>query len=152
MYVLDSDVFSLYYVRENPSPPLKFNIESTPYEHLWITAVNVEESMKGVCNLIQKYNAAKDKERAKLASAYDLLLKVSLALSKPQMLPFDSAAYLEYAKIPRGIEKIVKTSDCRIAAIAVSLDYTVVTKNIKDFKRIRESITVKFIDWSDSST
>lgn len=151
MYVLDSDVFSLYYVRENPSPPLKFRIESTPYRQLWITAINVEESTKGALKLIQRYNEEKGEKRAGLTLAYDLLLKVKLALSKPQVLPFDDAAYAEYVKIPRGIEKTVKTRDCRIAAIAVSRDFTVITKNTQDFARIQQAIPVKFLDWSDNA-
>jgi predicted nucleic acid-binding protein len=151
VYVLDSDVFSLYFVRENPSPPLKYRIESTPYEQLWITPINVEESIRGALKLIQQYNEAKDDSRARLTFAYDLLLKVKLALSKPQILPFDDKAYAEYAKIPRGLEKTVKTGDCRIAAIAVSRDYTVITKNIRDYARIQTAIPVKFLDWSDAS-
>lgn len=148
MYILDSDVFSLYFVRENPSPPLRYRIESTPYEQLWITAINVEESMAGALKLIRKYNEARGEERAKLPMAYDLLLKAKLALSRPQILPFDAAAYAEYLRIPREIERIVKTKDCRIAAIAVSRGYRVITKNTRDFERIRAAIPVDFDDWS----
>jgi predicted nucleic acid-binding protein len=149
VYVLDSDVFSLYYVRENPTPPLKYRIESTPYEQIWITAINVEESTKGALKLIQEYNELKDENRIKLTSAYDLLLKVRLALSKPQILDFDAKAYAEYEKIPRGLEKIVKTGDCRIAAIAVSRGYTVVTRNTRHYERIQQVIPVQFVNWAD---
>lgn len=146
MYVLDSDVFTAYYTRENPSPPLRYRIESTPYKDLWITAVNVEESTKGALKLIQKYSEARDGEG--LTSAYDLLLKVQFALTKPQILPFDKAALQEYVKIPRGVEKIVKARDCRIASIAVARGYTVVTFNERDFTRIQAVIPVKFVNWA----
>lgn len=148
MYVLDSDVFTAYYTRENPSPPLKYRIESTPYEQLWITAINVEESTNGALKLIRQYNELKDENRARLILAYDLLLKVQLALSRPQVLPFDAAAYAEYVKIPREIEKIVKTRDCRIAAIAVSRGYTVVTINTQDYERIKRAIPVQVVNWA----
>lgn len=150
MYVLDTCVFSPYYVRENPKPPLKEKIESTPYEELWITAITVEETIQGALRLIREIDNQKLEKQRELPAAYDLLVKVTYALNKPQILPFDKAAFDVYKTIPEKVRK-GKTRDCRIAAITVSRGrpFTLVTHNEDDFRDIKRNALpqLDFVNW-----
>ena len=148
MYVLDTCIFSLYFVRENPTPPLKEKILATPDTELWITSITVEEGLDGAFTLIRKRDALPIHRQDSLVLAYDLLEKVFFALHRPQHLPFDAAAFAVYKTIPSTVRK-GRTRDCRIASVAVSMGYTVVTRNTEDFKEIKKALpSLQFVDWS----
>jgi tRNA(fMet)-specific endonuclease VapC len=148
VYVLDTCVFSPYFIRENSQPPLKERIESTPFEDIWITAITHEEAIQGAFKLINKYESLKIESQDKLIWAYDLLGQVVFALTKPQLLSFSDAAFAVYRGIPERVRK-GRTRDCRIASIAVSQDYTVVTHNIDDFSEIKSKALpqLKYTRW-----
>lgn len=148
MYVLDTCIFSLYFVRENPTPPLKEKILATPDNELCITSITVEEGLSGAFTLIRKRDGLQIHQQASLVDAYSLLNTVFFALHRPQHLPFDSAAFAVYKTIPTNVRK-GRTRDCRIASVAVSLGYTVVTRNTEDFEVIKKALpSLRFVDWS----
>lgn len=60
------------------------------------------------------------------------------------VLPYDEAAFAHFAQLQRAKIRI-GTQDLRIAAIALSRNATVVTRNLRDFGKVPGLITV---DWS----
>lgn len=142
MYVLDTDVFSYYFVRDSANECLRHNIESTPYERLWITTITIEEALHGVIKLVETYEKSTvEEEKAKIVFAYSLFPDVLEAINKPQTLAFDNAAYVEYLNLPSELTRN-KERDCRIACVAVSRNYTLVTNNSRHFPEIQRAFNV----------
>lgn len=62
--------------------------------------------------------------------------------------PFDEDAQRIFESIPKAIRTTTRVNDCKIAAIALSNDCTVISANQKDFRRIETAIPVKWKDWT----
>ena len=95
MYLLDNDIFSLYFTRESPQPILERRILETPNEHLWISVVTAEESIRGAFKLIKDHQ-----QTARVTLGYQFLTKILYALNQYQILPFDNVAYTSFQSIP----------------------------------------------------
>jgi predicted nucleic acid-binding protein len=75
---------------------------------------------------------------------YEFLRKVIGDLSRFQILPYDDEAERIFQALPPAVKRI-GTKDCRIAASALSRDFTVITRNIDDF----EQTGVRCENWID---
>jgi len=146
VYILDTDAFSEYN-RNGRQTELGRRLADVPNpeDSLFLTAVTVEEAIVGRIASIK--SSRNPPERLHLYYRY--LLDTYKELQKYQILPFDEAAQEIYERrIPRNVRE-GRTNDCRIAAIALVHDMTVITMNVKeDFSRIRDACGVKFEDWS----
>lgn len=131
MYLLDNDVFSLYFTRESPQPILERRILETPNEHLWVSIVTAEESIRGAFKLIKDCQ-----QTPRVTLGYQFLSKILYAFNQYQILSFDEAAYAAFQSIPIEIRRAIKTRDSRIAASALSRDYAVVTRNVQHFEQV----------------
>ncbi len=94
------------------------------------TVITVDESLTGWYNLIRK---AKKPDR--VVWAYDKLARATVQLAKLPILAFTLTAYTRSDQL-RGLKLNVGTDDLRIAAIALEHDATVVSANVRDFKRV----------------
>ena len=75
-------------------------------------------------------------------------LALALLFSNIEVLDFDTKAAIHYGKIRTYLEKQgtpIEPLDMMIAAHAMSLGYTVVTNNIKEFERVPD---LKFENWA----
>jgi len=64
-------------------------------------------------------------------------------------LPFDRSVQPIFERIPKAIRNNTRVNDCKIAAIAVHNDCTVISANVKDFSRIKTALTtLRFEDWT----
>ena len=73
--------------------------------------------------------------------------KVSSFLLPYEILPFDDAATVHYARIKTTLETkglVIGPNDLLIAAIALSHDATLVTNNTNEFSRI---IDLSIVNW-----
>lgn len=131
MYVLDNDIFSLYFTRESPQPTLERRILATPNEHLWISVVTAEESIRGAFKLIKD-----NQQTARVTLGYQFLSKILFAVNQYQVLPFDEAAYAAFQNINIEIRREIKTRDSRIAASALSRGFKVITRNDQHFGKV----------------
>ncbi|MGK7875808.1 MAG: type II toxin-antitoxin system VapC family toxin [Xenococcaceae cyanobacterium] len=124
LIILDTDHVSLLQ-RDKSLVVQRFN-EVNPDE-VAITVITVEEQMRGRLNLIRRASSANEQ-----ISAYTKLRKTIEALRKFNLIDFNQAAYEHFAELRR--QKIrIGTQDLRIAAIVLSVNGILVTRNLRDF-------------------
>jgi predicted nucleic acid-binding protein len=126
MFLLDTNVLSAIM---SPNVPASVGswIEGTPLRFLYATAISQAEILAGIAILPE------GRRRAGLASAALGVFEGDFA---GKLLPFDSAAAAAYAEIfaaRRGAGLHTKPIDLMIAAIALSHDLSIVTRNVDDF-------------------
>jgi tRNA(fMet)-specific endonuclease VapC len=137
--ILDTDHASLF---------LKGNtlvcdrIFQTEPDDLAISAITAEEICQGWLSEIDKYSQANQSSR--LLLAYSEFEKSLDFFQTIQRLSFDTNAYNQF-EILRHQFRRLGTRDLRIAAIALSLNATVITRNAKDFGQI-QNLSIE--DWS----
>lgn len=131
-YMLDTNI-CIYAIKHKPEQVLLRLNEHDPAE-ICISSVTYAELMHGV----QKSQAV-DKNRLALA----------LLLANIEILNFDANAAESYGEIRAELEKQgtpIGPLDMMIAGHARSLNYTVVTNNIKEFSRIKG---LKLENWTE---
>ena len=121
-YMLDTNI-CIYLMNNKDKNILKKYSNINP-EELCISNITYSELMYGV-------------EKSKKREFY--LTRVLLFLSRINILNYDFAASEEYGKIRAELErkgKVIGPNDMLIAAHAKSQGLTLITNNIKEFKRI----------------
>lgn len=139
MFLLDTDVVSLYFHYRRHNPVLEDRILRTPPELLWISTVSVAELMAGALALIQHENKA-----GRGVSGHRILHEAVLRIPFFQILLFEEADNRRYRSLPAAIRRIGR-NDCRIAAQAIERNFTIITRNLSDFTRIPG---VQTADWT----
>ncbi|PAX60180.1 type II toxin-antitoxin system VapC family toxin [Brunnivagina elsteri] len=140
IWVLDTDHLSLLQ-REHPNVKQRFN-EMNP-ANLTITIVTLEEQTKGWLNVINKYND-QPSQSEKLIFAYKGLRDRVEYLNQLNLLDFDQLAYNFYRELISQRIRI-GTRDLRIAAITLSINGILVTRNTKDFAKVPH---LQIEDWT----
>lgn len=136
LFILDSDHLSLY---QRGHEPIQQYLLSTPPENIAITIISVEELIRGRFAQVRK--AKKPKARL---NAYHWLWETFDLLTHFTVLKYNSQAEAHFQAL-RAQKIRVGTQDLRIAAIALSRNGTVVTRNQRDFEKIP---ALKIEDWS----
>lgn len=135
-WVLDTDHVSLL---QRGHPVVVRRISAVNPDEIAVTIITIVEQMYGRLDVIKR---AKSKQE--LITAYSLLRETFNRLCQANILDFNEAAFNIYNELLK--QKIrVGTQDLRIAAIALSLNATVVTRNFKDFEKVPN---LKIVDWS----
>jgi predicted nucleic acid-binding protein len=130
MYLLDTNTVSSFLDQRRYSPQLTQKILSTPPEQLFITVITVEEILRGALAAIQK-----QRQNSSITITYRYFEELFFALHHFQVLSYTTEAEDIYQALPASAKR-VGTQDCRIAAIACSRHYVVVTANVADFVAI----------------
>lgn len=131
-YMLDTNI-CIYVIKHKPEKVFQKLQEVDPSD-VCISSVTYAELVHGV-----EKSAAVDKNR----------LALSIFLANIEILDFDVNAAEGYGKIRADLEKNgtpIGPLDMMIAGHAKSLDYTVVTNNVKEFKRVRG---LKIENWAE---
>lgn len=131
-YMLDTNI-CIYAIKHKPEQVFLKLQEHDPSE-VCISSVTYAELMHGV-----EKSQAIEKNRIALA----------LLLANIEVLDFDSSAAENYGKIRAYLEKCgnpIGPLDMMIAGHAKSLDYTIVTNNMKEFNRIKG---LKLENWAE---
>ncbi len=136
IYILDSDHISL---QQRGNEPVVTRLLTVPASDIAITIINVEEIMRG--RFAQLHRAKKPQERMR---AYQWLSRSFEFLCKFAVLKYDTQAEAHFQNF-RAQKIRVGTQDLRIAAIALSHNATLVTRNKRDFERIS---ALRIEDWS----
>ena len=136
LHVLDTDILSLIQRRQQPYIQRLLTI---PPEDRAITVVSIEEQFRGWLALIRRA-----KSRSALVDAYTRLSEALMFLSQLNILLFNDQAAEKLDALQR--QKIrIGTLDLRIAAIVLSIDGILVTRNLADFQQI-PGLTLE--DWN----
>ena len=132
MYMLDTNI-CIYAIKHKPEKVFQKLQEVDPSD-VCISSVTYAELVHGV-----EKSAAVDKNRLALA----------MLLANIEILDFDVNAGDCYGKIRADLEKNgtpIGPLDMMIAGHARSLGYTVVTNNVKEFKRVSD---IKIENWAE---
>jgi tRNA(fMet)-specific endonuclease VapC len=136
LWILDTDCLSLF---QNGQAQLVDQVDRLPFEQISTTVITAEEQIRGRLNFVRRAE-----NQRKLSNAYAFLRETILFFQKIQVLEFTPEAEAIYWQLQA--QKIRPGSrDLKIAAIALSLGATVVTRNRKDFQQVPD---LKFEDWS----
>ena len=140
MYILDTDHLSIL-GRANSAEAqrLRFRLAGLKPEERITTIITFEEQMRGWMS-----HLARTRVLTQQVEAYERLKEFLDRYLKLTVLKFDAAAATEFERLKQSRIRI-GTMDLKIAAIALSHDATVLTRNIKDFSRVPG---VRVEDWS----
>ena len=127
MIVLDTNVLSEI-MRAKPDPAVLAWLDAQPPDDLWLNAVVAAELLFGVARLPE------GARKQQLALAVSAMLEQDFA---GQLLSFDLNAASVYAVMLAERERIGQSmamADAQIAAICLSRDATLATRNVKHFE------------------
>lgn len=136
MIVLDTNVVSEL-MRKNPSGEVVAWVRASAPRNLATTAITVAEIQFGLQRL------PRGKRRARLQTSSDELF----GRFAEQVLPFDADAAHRYGTIVASRERTARPIsgfDAQIAAIALSRDAALATRNVKDFDSLGLTIVDPF--------
>jgi tRNA(fMet)-specific endonuclease VapC len=138
LWLLDTDITSLLLERQ---PTVSQHVAANGAD-VAISIVTVQELFNG---WVVRINNAKSPEE--LVQVYGKFYKSVLLCKKVSVLNFESAASEQLAKLlaQSALSKQKLQRDMRIAAIALSLDATLVTRNYRDFSQVPG---LKIEDWT----
>ncbi|WP_243146720.1 type II toxin-antitoxin system VapC family toxin [Scytonema sp. UIC 10036] len=114
-----------------------------------VAAVNPSEIAVTVITIVEQMYSRLDvikraKSKQELVTAYSFLKGTFNQLCQANIVGFDDAAFDIYNELLKQRIRI-GTQDLRIAAIVLSLNSTIVTRNLKDFEKVSNW---KIVDWS----
>jgi tRNA(fMet)-specific endonuclease VapC len=136
LWILDTDHMT-HWQRSHPAVLDRLRrIDQSSYG---TTVISFEEQMRGRLGQINQVTSTD-----RLRFAYAALQNTYVFYQRTQMFEFTYGAELQYVELLKQRLR-VGTQDLRIAAIARSLDATVVTCNVRDFGRV-PGLTIE--DWT----
>ncbi len=127
MIILDTNVVSEP-LRLKPDPQVVAWLDRQAPETLYLTTVSLAELLSGIELL------PAGRKRSKLQ---DALTERMLPLFDKRILSFDIEAASHYARLnaaARAAGRAISFADCAIAAIAAAHDFSIATRNGRDFK------------------
>jgi tRNA(fMet)-specific endonuclease VapC len=136
LHILDTDTLTLF--QEGHAAVCR-RIQEHPQKELAITVLSVEEQLSGWYAALRQA-----KQIDKLAWVYRRLAQNIAFLSRLQIIAFDEPAIHRYQALMK-LKLNVRKTDLRIAATVIECGATLVTRNVRDFKLIRD---LNFVDWS----
>jgi tRNA(fMet)-specific endonuclease VapC len=131
MYILDSDLFTLLEWGSGAvGQRLHERIKALPESEVVTTIITFEEQTRGWLAFQAKARTLQQQVDAyrKLKRHLNLYLHI-------QVLDFDMEAATKFEELKR-LRPRIGTMDLKIAAIALTRNATVLTKNLKDFNRV----------------
>ena len=141
MILLDTDIFSLLELPDSPEYlRLRARIaQLDPGEPIATTVITYEEQSRG---RLATVNAAR--APLQLVQAYAHLQQHVLNYSKIPVIAFDERAALTARALQKSKLRL-GTMDMRIAAIALTNDALLLSRNVRDFRRVPE---LRVEDWT----
>lgn len=136
IWVLDTDHVSLF---QQNHPLVVERVATTSPEELTITIITAEEQLRGRLNVIRRSSPSNE-----LVLAYTRLEATLNYYNTSNILNFNQAAYTGYAEL-RSQRIRIGTQDLRIAAIVLSVNGILVTRNQRDFAQVPG---LMFEDWT----
>ena len=136
LYVLDTDTLQLF---QDANPTVVGHVRAVAPGDLAVSVVTVEEQLSGWYAQLRQ---AKRPER--LAWAYRRLAATVRFLSQLQIVDFDESAIRRCEQLKK-LKLKVRKMDLRIAATVLERGAILVTRNVRDFRRVPG---LRIEDWS----
>jgi tRNA(fMet)-specific endonuclease VapC len=105
-------------------------MQQQPPEQFHVTVVSFQEEVKGWLAFLNKVRPA-----LQILEGYAQLLITLQTYCRSRVLPFDAAAQARFTEL-RGQGLGVSTRDLRIACIALTTGSTLLSRNLRDFRRV----------------
>ena len=139
-YLLDTDHIS-FLQRRSGTEFTRLTMRMGQYSpaDFALSIVSLHEQVLGAHNSINRARTNTDMIRG-----YNLLLEIFQGFASAPVLPFDAEAIAIFDQL-RGQRVRVSTMDLRIAAIAMSRNLVLLTRNVRDFSKVPELVTE---DWT----
>ncbi len=109
------------------------NVLSVPAANLFLSAVAVEEMIRG--RLAELNDAREGKSRIGITLAYEWFLETIHLVHRFQILNYTDADEARYREFSAAIKRVGR-QDCRIAAQALNHGLVVVTRNTRHFAQV----------------
>jgi tRNA(fMet)-specific endonuclease VapC len=140
MYLLDTDHLSLLQRQGNSAQPLirRLQLNTSP---IAATVISYEEQTRG---WLQYFSQARNLEQQVLA--YQRLQQHAINYCNIKLLAFDTQSAEQFQQLRKQYPRL-DTMDRKIAAIVLTHDATLLTRNQKDFSQIQG---IKIEDWLGS--
>lgn len=143
--ILDTDILTLW--QEKPEQ-FEYYLRRYPSEQLATTVVTVYEQLRG---WFSAFKDAKDSDSIARISAK--LLRALHFFCKINVLPFDTSAAAKFDELTPQLRRKVGTMDSRIAAIVLTVEGVLVTRNRRDFSQVPNLAIEDWItegNWNDN--
>jgi predicted nucleic acid-binding protein len=124
VFIFDTDIYTNV-MRNIPSEKLLNRLKKVPRRDQFTTTITIAEVY---------YGLMKASNRTKLLKLFE-----SVLLPRATILPFALSAAKKYGEIRSFLEKQgtpLAHADLQIASIALSMNMTLITGNLKHFKRV----------------
>jgi len=139
-FLLDTDHISILQRQSGPEYPLLMaHISRVPRADLAFCIISFHEQVIGCHSYITQAKTA-----GELIRGYEMLDRVLTAFAAALVLPFDVKASAVFDSLVAQRLRIA-TMDLRIAAIALSENLTLLTRNSRDFSRVPGLL---ILDWT----
>ena len=135
-YVFDTDMLTLY---EEGHPRVVGRVAVHPPQELATTVISVEEQLSGWFTMLRRA-----KSREALAQVYRRFAETVAFLGRMPILSFTEEAMARFETL-RGLKLNIGSMDLRIAAIVVYERAILVTRNVRDVRRVPGLVME---DWS----
>ncbi len=140
MFLLDTDHIAIMQRRPQPEyGRLVQRMNQHPMTAVYFSIVSFHEQALGGNAYVSRASTA-----AGVVRGYDMLQDLLASYCAAQVLPFGPTAAAEFDTLrAQGIR--IGTMDLRIAAIALTRNFVVLTRNLRDFRQV-PGLTVE--DWT----
>ena len=139
LWILDTNVINALHGYD---PNVVKKLANVDLSDVATTIITAEELIGGWFNEINKAN--KSDKLSNLIYSYQGFSATLAYLKEVRVVEFDQKAYEIYLQLRQQV-RMKRTGDMRIAAIALSVDGIVVTRNQKDFSKVPN---LKIEDWT----
>lgn len=139
MYILDTDHLSLIQRKSEAGQRILQRLATIEGVEAAVTVITYEEQLRGRLRVIAGARTAEEQ-----ISAYYWLQQLALDYAAIAMLPFDANAAQTYGRLRKAYPRL-GTMDLKIAAITMTYQATLLTRNTSDFEQIADLLVE---DWS----
>ena len=140
MFLLDSDHLTIMQRQTGAEyDNLQRRLRSVTDTEVFVSIVSFHEQVGGWNKHLARRRSQRD-----VVFAYQMLQRILSDFVEMQVLPFDDAAAAEFESLRKQRVRI-GTMDLRIAAVAITNDMTLLTRNTVDFERVPG---LRFADWT----